>query len=145
MVTRLSGHALERAYRKPLRSACRRVPLKTCMLNGRPTKGGARVARRRIVCRRAHAVHLQSKLASNVASDPLMSLNYVGVEGGCVIYVAGRSGPHFVADRARYASLCVVRGKIPVFDPSRRWSRALKCSARLLRFLERYRMPVIIA
>ena len=24
----------------------------------------------------------------NVASDPLMSLNYVGVEGGCVIYVA---------------------------------------------------------
>ena len=29
----------------------------------------------------------------NVASDALMSLNYVGIEGGCVLYVADDPGP----------------------------------------------------
>ena len=53
----------------------------------------------------------------NVASDPLMSLNYVGVEGGCVIYVADDPGPissQTEQDTRRFASFA----KIPVFDPS---------------------------
>ena len=53
----------------------------------------------------------------NVASDPLMSLNYLGVKGGTVIYVADDPGPissQTEQDTRRFASFA----KIPVFDPA---------------------------
>ena len=53
----------------------------------------------------------------NVASDPLMSLNYVGVKGGTVVLAADDPGPissQTEQDTRRFASFA----KIPVFDPA---------------------------
>lgn len=53
----------------------------------------------------------------NVASDPLMSLNYVGVKGGCVLFVADDPGPissQTEQDTRRFASFA----KVPVLDPA---------------------------
>lgn len=53
----------------------------------------------------------------NVASDALMSLVYVGVKGGMVLYVADDPGPissQTEQDTRRFASFA----KIPVFDPA---------------------------
>ena len=57
------------------------------------------------------------QVGMNVASDPLMSLNYVGVKGGTVIFVADDPGPissQTEQDTRRYASFA----KVPVFDPA---------------------------
>ena len=53
----------------------------------------------------------------NVASDPLMSLEYIGVKGGMVIMVADDPGPissQTEQDTRRFADFC----RIPVFDPA---------------------------
>ena len=69
----------------------------------------------------------------NVASDPLMSLNYVGVEGGCVIYVADDP----VLFRRRPSKIRVALRRSPRFlcSTHRVLSRALKCSRAPSRFL----------
>jgi indolepyruvate ferredoxin oxidoreductase alpha subunit len=57
------------------------------------------------------------QVGMNVASDPLMSLNYVGVKGGTVIFVADDPGPissQTEQDTRRYGSFA----KVPVFDPA---------------------------
>lgn len=53
----------------------------------------------------------------NVASDPLMSLAYVGVKGGMVVFVADDPGPissQTEQDTRHFAQY----SKLPVFDPS---------------------------
>ncbi|MFA6808814.1 MAG: indolepyruvate ferredoxin oxidoreductase subunit alpha, partial [Eubacteriales bacterium] len=53
----------------------------------------------------------------NVASDPLMSLAYIGVEGGMVIVVADDPGPissQTEQDTRQFA----IFSKLPIFDPS---------------------------
>lgn len=65
----------------------------------------------------ARSMVTMKQVGLNVAADPLMSLSYVGIEGGMVVVVADDPGPwssqteqdtrHF----AKYANL-------PVFDPS---------------------------
>ena len=53
----------------------------------------------------------------NVASDPLMSLAYVGVKGGMVIVSADDPGPissQTEQDTRRFAEFA----RIPVFDPT---------------------------
>lgn len=53
----------------------------------------------------------------NVASDPLMSLNYIGVDGGMVLLVADDPGPissQTEQDTRRFGSFA----KIPVLDPA---------------------------
>lgn len=53
----------------------------------------------------------------NVASDALMSLNYVGVKGGMVLFVADDPGPissQTEQDTRRFAAFA----KVPVLDPS---------------------------
>ena len=53
----------------------------------------------------------------NVASDPLMSLAYVGVEGGLVVVSADDPGPissQTEQDTRRFAEFA----RIPVFDPA---------------------------
>jgi len=53
----------------------------------------------------------------NVASDPLMSLAYIGVKGGMVIVVADDPGPissQTEQDTRQFAEFC----KLPVFDPT---------------------------
>jgi len=57
------------------------------------------------------------QMGLNVASDALMSLNYVGIKGGLVLYVADDPGPissQTEQDTRRYASFA----KVPVFDPA---------------------------
>ena len=57
------------------------------------------------------------QMGLNVASDPLMCLNYVGVRGGLVLVVADDPGPissQTEQDTRRFAAFA----KVPVFDPA---------------------------
>lgn len=78
----------------------------------------------------------------NVASDPLMSLNYVGVKGGCVLFVADDPGPissQTEQDTRRFASFA----KLPVLDPAdvEQGFAMMKAAFDLS---ERYGTPVIV-
>ena len=57
------------------------------------------------------------QMGLNVASDPLQCLNYIGVKGGCVLFVADDPGPissQTEQDTRRFAAFA----KVPVLDPS---------------------------
>lgn len=78
----------------------------------------------------------------NVASDALMSLNYVGVKGGTVLFVADDPGPissQTEQDTRRFASFA----KVPVFDPAtpEQGYAMMKAAFELS---ERYQTPVIM-
>ena len=78
----------------------------------------------------------------NVASDPLMSLNYVGVKGGMVIFVADDPGPissQTEQDTRRFGSFA----KVPVFDPSTP-DEGFAMMKQAFELSERYRCPVIV-
>ncbi len=78
----------------------------------------------------------------NVASDALMSLVYVGVEGGCVLYVADDPGPissQTEQDTRRFASFA----KVPVFDPAD-IEQGMEMMRAAFDLSERYRTPVIV-
>ncbi|MBR0121183.1 MAG: indolepyruvate ferredoxin oxidoreductase subunit alpha, partial [Clostridia bacterium] len=65
----------------------------------------------------ARALVTMKQMGLNAASDPLMSVAYVGVKGGLVIVSADDPGPissQTEQDTRRYADFC----RIPVFDPS---------------------------
>ena len=65
----------------------------------------------------ARALVTMKQMGLNVASDPLMSVAYVGVKGGLVIVSADDPGPissQTEQDTRRYADFC----RIPVFDPT---------------------------
>lgn len=65
----------------------------------------------------ARTLVTMKQVGLNVASDPLMSLAYVGVEGGMVIVSADDPGPissQTEQDTRMFAEYC----RIPVFDPS---------------------------
>ena len=65
----------------------------------------------------ARAMVTMKQVGLNVASDPLMSLEYVGVKGGMVVLVAEDPGPissQTEQDTRRFAAF----SKIPCFDPS---------------------------
>ena len=78
----------------------------------------------------------------NLASDPLMSLNYVGVKGGLVLFVADDPGPissQTEQDTRRFASFA----KVPVLDPAdvEQGFAMMKAAFDLS---ERYGTPVIV-
>ncbi len=78
----------------------------------------------------------------NVASDALMSLCYVGVKGGTVLFVADDPGPissQTEQDTRRFASFA----KVPVFDPAtpEQGYAMMKAAFELS---ERYQTPVIM-
>lgn len=78
----------------------------------------------------------------NVASDALMSLNYVGVEGGCVLFVADDPGPissQTEQDTRRFAAFA----KVPVFDPAT-IEQGMEMIPAAFELSERYRTPVIV-
>ncbi|MDR1902946.1 MAG: indolepyruvate ferredoxin oxidoreductase subunit alpha [Treponema sp.] len=89
----------------------------------------------------ARALVTMKQVGLNVASDPLMSLNYIGIDGGLVVVVADDPGPvssqteqdtrHF----GRYA-------KIAVFDPSSP-EDAYTMIADAFDYSEKYKRPVI--
>ena len=65
----------------------------------------------------ARTLYTCKQVGLNVASDPLMSLNYVGVKGGTVLFVADDPGPissQTEQDTRRFAAFA----KVPVFDPA---------------------------
>ncbi len=65
----------------------------------------------------ARALVTMKQVGLNVASDPLMSLSYVGVKGGMVIVSADDPGPissQTEQDTRHFAQFA----KLPVFDPS---------------------------
>ncbi len=77
----------------------------------------------------------------NVASDALMSLNYLGVKGGLVILVADDPGPissQTEQDTRRFAAFA----KVPVLDPATP-EQGAKMIAQAFALSERYRTPVI--
>ncbi|MCI8609328.1 MAG: indolepyruvate ferredoxin oxidoreductase subunit alpha [Firmicutes bacterium] len=78
----------------------------------------------------------------NVASDALMSLEYVGVEGGMVILVADDPGPissQTEQDTRRFAAF----SKVPVFDPSTP-EEAFEMVAEAYELSETYHTPVFL-
>lgn len=89
----------------------------------------------------ARSLVTMKQVGLNVASDPLMSLNYIGVKGGMVIFVADDPGPissqteqdtrHF----GKYA-------KIPVFDPSSP-EEAFEMIGEAFDYSEKYSTPVL--
>lgn len=78
----------------------------------------------------------------NVASDPLMSLAYIGVKGALVVAVADDPGPHSSQteqDTRTFAKFA----KLPVFDPSSP-EEALEMTKAAFELSERYGMPVLL-
>ncbi|BAF59841.1 indolepyruvate ferredoxin oxidoreductase, alpha and beta subunits [Pelotomaculum thermopropionicum SI] len=65
----------------------------------------------------ARALAAMKQVGLNAASDPLMSLAYIGVKGGLVIVVADDPGPHSSQteqDTRKFAQFA----KLPVLDPA---------------------------
>ena len=78
----------------------------------------------------------------NVASDPLMSLNYIGVKGGTVLFVADDPGPissQTEQDTRRFASFA----KVPVLDPATP-DQGFEMMQAAFDLSERYATPVIV-
>lgn len=65
----------------------------------------------------ARAIATMKQMGLNVASDPVMNLAYIGIEGGLVLVVADDPGPHSSQteqDTRYFASFA----KLPILEPS---------------------------
>ena len=90
----------------------------------------------------ARAMVTMKQVGLNVASDPLMSLAYVGVKGGMVVVSADDPGPissQTEQDTRRFAEFA----RIPVFDPSSP-EEAFEMVQDAFACSEKYRTPVIL-
>ena len=65
----------------------------------------------------ARALVTMKQVGLNVASDPLMSLEYIGVKGGMVVLVADDPGP-ISSQTEQDTRTFAMFSKVPVFDPS---------------------------
>ncbi|WP_456113309.1 indolepyruvate ferredoxin oxidoreductase subunit alpha [Ruminococcus sp.] len=89
----------------------------------------------------ARTMVTMKQVGLNVASDPLMSLAYIGVKGGMVILVADDPGPissQTEQDTRRFA----VFSKLPCFDPSG-VQEAYDMIQEAFAYSERYHTPVL--
>ena len=89
----------------------------------------------------ARTMVTMKQVGLNVASDPLMSLAYIGVKGGMVIQVADDPGPissQTEQDTRRFASF----SKLPCFDPSG-VQEAYDMIQEAFAYSERYHTPVL--
>lgn len=89
----------------------------------------------------ARALVTMKQVGLNVASDPLMSLAYVGVKGGMVIVSADDPGPissQTEQDTRMFADFC----RIPVFDPSTP-EEAYRMIQDAFDYSEKYSTPVL--
>lgn len=90
----------------------------------------------------ARTLVTMKQVGLNVASDPLMSLAYVGVKGGMVIVVADDPGPissQTEQDTRHFGAF----SKLPVFDPVSP-EEAYDMIGEAFELSERYRTPVIL-
>lgn len=88
----------------------------------------------------ARSLVTMKQVGLNVASDPLMSLNYVGVKGGMVVFVADDPGPissQTEQDTRHYGKF----SKIAVFDPVSP-EEAYEMIQDAFKYSEKYHMPV---
>ena len=89
----------------------------------------------------ARALVTMKQVGLNVASDPLMSLAYVGVKGGMVIVSADDPGPissQTEQDTRHFAQFA----KLPVFDPSSP-EEAYEMIKDAFEYSEKYSTPVL--
>ncbi|SEL26621.1 indolepyruvate ferredoxin oxidoreductase alpha subunit [Ruminococcus sp. YRD2003] len=89
----------------------------------------------------ARSMVTMKQVGLNVASDPLMSLAYIGVKGGMVIMVADDPGPissQTEQDTRHFASF----SKLPCFDPSS-VQEAYDMIQEAFEYSEKYRTPVL--
>ena len=89
----------------------------------------------------ARAMVTMKQMGLNVASDPLMSVAYIGVKGGLVIVSADDPGPissQTEQDTRRYADFC----RIPVFDPASP-EEAYTMIRDAFEYSEKYNTPVL--
>ncbi|MBQ8978309.1 MAG: indolepyruvate ferredoxin oxidoreductase subunit alpha [Oscillospiraceae bacterium] len=89
----------------------------------------------------ARSMVTMKQVGLNVASDPLMSLAYVGVKGGMIIMVADDPGPissQTEQDTRTFAAF----SKLPCFDPSS-VEEAFSMVADAFELSEKYHTPVI--
>lgn len=90
----------------------------------------------------ARSMVTMKQVGLNVASDPLMSLEYVGVEGGMVILVADDPGPissQTEQDTRHFAAF----SKLPCFDPTSA-QEAYEMVQEAFEYSERYNTPVFL-
>ncbi len=89
----------------------------------------------------ARALVTMKQVGLNVASDPLMSLAYIGVKGGMVVMVADDPGPissQTEQDTRTFAAF----SKLPIFDPSG-VQEAYDMIQEAFEYSEKYKTPVI--
>ncbi len=89
----------------------------------------------------ARTMVTMKQVGLNVASDPLMSLAYIGVKGGMVVMVADDPGPissQTEQDTRTFASF----SKLPIFDPSS-VQEAYDMIQEAFSYSEKYKTPVI--
>ncbi len=90
----------------------------------------------------AYSLVAMKQVGLNVASDPLMSVAYIGVKGALVVVVADDPGPHSSQteqDTRGFAKFA----KLPVFDPTSP-EEALEMTKAAFELSHRYQMPVFI-
>ena len=90
----------------------------------------------------ARALFTCKQMGMNVATDPLMCVNYVGIKGGLVLYVADDPGPissQTEQDTRRYSAFA----KVPVLDPATP-EQGFAMIKEAFELSERYATPVIV-
>ena len=90
----------------------------------------------------ARSLVTMKQVGLNVASDPLMSLEYVGVKGGMVILVADDPGPissQTEQDTRHFSKF----SKLPCFDPSSA-QEAYEMIQEAFEYSEKYKTPVFL-
>lgn len=88
----------------------------------------------------ARTMVTMKQVGLNVAADPLMSLEYIGIKGGMVIMVADDPGPissQTEQDTRHFASF----SKLPCFDPST-VQEAYEMIQEAFEYSEKYKTPV---
>lgn len=89
----------------------------------------------------ARTLVTMKQVGLNVASDPLMSLAYVGVKGGMVVVVADDPGP-ISSQTEQDTRVFAEYARIPVFDPSSP-EEAFSMIQTAFDYSEKYHTPVI--
>lgn len=90
----------------------------------------------------ARALVTMKQVGLNVAADPLMSLEYIGVKGGLVIVVADDPGP-ISSQTEQDTRTFGMFSKVPVFDPST-VAEAYAMVQEAFAFSEKYHTPVFL-
>ena len=90
----------------------------------------------------ARALVTMKQVGLNVASDPLMSLEYIGVKGGMVVLVADDPGP-ISSQTEQDTRTFAMFSKVPLFDPST-VAEAYEMIQEAFDFSEKHGTPVFL-